>query len=128
VALIVGISIGRHVLALKRDKADREHADSRDKEARKAEFLSALQHWLQTFVVITEPAASKQLYYTEGMKALAAAAAKFRGYVADKTTFDDLNSHVSNMNPQMLDANGPNARRDTICDAIRRLYEFTRDA
>jgi hypothetical protein len=39
VALIVGISIGRqsHVLALKRDKADREHADRRDKEARKAE-------------------------------------------------------------------------------------------
>jgi hypothetical protein len=125
------ISIGWivvHRTALTREREAREHADRREKEARRAELLSTLQHWLQTFVVVTDPDASKRLYYTEGMKALSAATVKFRADVADKDTFDKLNFHVSNMNPQMLDANGEENRRDTICDAIRRLTEFTRNA
>ena len=131
VSLVVGISIGRqsHALALKRDKAARDHADRRDKEARKAELLSKLQEIHHTFIIIIDPSALGQRYYEGGgMKELAAATAKFRGFVADKDTFDRLNHQMSAMNPQTLDANGSNARRETICGAIRAFIEFIRDA
>jgi urate oxidase len=130
ISLIVGIFIGRqsHSLAFKRDQADREHADQRAKEARRSDLLSTLKHWENTFVVVTDSMVSKRLYYTEGMKALATAAEKFRGDVADKDTFDRLNYAMSAMNPETLDADGIERRRETICGAIRAFYDFNRNA
>ena len=120
--------ITTHALTLIREREARAHADRREKEARRAELLATLHFWLQTLVVETEPNKLKQLYYFGGaMKELSAAAARFRGWVSDKARFDELN-YVSNMNPQSLDARGVDARRDTVCDALRTFIDFVRDA
>jgi hypothetical protein len=131
VTLASGILIGwwGHTLTSRRDREAREHADKREKESRRTDLLSTLQHWHHTFVVVTDPAESKRLYYFGGgMKELAAAAVKFRADVADKETFDRLNHQMSNMNPETLDTNGSDKRRDTICGAIRTFTEFVRNA
>ena len=120
--------ITTHALTLKREREARAHADRREIEARRAELLATLHFWLQTLVVETEPNKLKQLYYFGGaMKELSAAAARFRGWANDKARFDELN-YVSNMNPQSLDARGTDARRDTVCDALRTFINFVRDA
>jgi hypothetical protein len=117
-----------HALTLKREREARKHADRREKEARRAELLATLHFWLQTLVVETDPAKLKNLYYFGGaMKELSAAAAKFSGWADDKDAFSRLN-YVSNMNPESLDAHGMNARRDTVCNAIRDFIDFTRNA
>ena len=61
------------------------------------------------------------------MKELSAAAARFRGWANDKARFDRAQL-FSNMNPQSLDARGADARRDTVCDALRTFINFVRDA
>ena len=130
VVSIFGVAgwIAVHDFTLRREKLAREHADRRDKEARRAELLATLHFWLQTLVVQTDPNKLKDLYYFGGaMKELSAAAAKFRGWAIDKPKFDDLN-YVSNMNPESLDARGVNARRDTVCDALNTFIKFVHDA
>jgi hypothetical protein len=118
-----------HRTTLTREREARAHADKKEKESRRADLLSTLQNWHHTFVVVTDPAESKRLYYHGGgMKELASAAVKFRGFVADQQTFDQLNSKMSEMNPEALDANGTNARRETICGAIRAFTDFVRTA
>lgn len=131
VAFVVGITIGRqsHALSLKRDRAAREHADRKEKEARRSELLSTLKHWENTFVIVTDPTKLGTLYYEGGgMRALAEAAEKFRGYVTDKGTFDRLNHQMSAMNPQTLHANGKDQKRETICGSIRAFYDFNRNS
>lgn len=131
VSLIVGISIGRqsHSLALKRDERAREHADRREKEAKRAELLSTLKHWEKTLVVILNPDELGRTYYESGaIAALAAAAERFRGYVTDQDTFNRLNAKASNMHPKQLNANGREKARDTICAAIGQFYDFIRNA
>lgn len=112
-----------------REREAREHADLREKEQSRATLLHTLKHWENTFVVILDPRALANLYYEGGgMRALAEAAELFRRYVPDKTTFDRLNHQMSAMNPQVLDANGQDRRRDTICGGIRNFYDFIRAA
>ncbi len=120
--------IATHALTLKREREARAHADRREKEARRAELLATLHFWLQTLVVETDPAKLKHLYYFGGaMKELASAAAKFRGWAIDQPNFDRLN-YVSNMDPKALDAQGVNARWDTVCGALNAFIEFVRNA
>jgi len=88
-----------------------------------------LRDWHSRFVVVTDPDESKRLYYHGGgMKELASATVRFRSFVADKPTFDQLNSKMSEMNPETMDAAGSNARRETICAAIRAFEDFVRTA
>lgn len=131
VTLASGILIGwwGHTLTSKRDERAREHSDRREKESKRSELLSTLKHWENTFVIVTDPTALGTLYYEGGgMRALAEAAEKFRGYVTDKDTFDRLNHSMSAMNPPTLDATGKEQRRETICGAIRAFYDFNRNA
>jgi hypothetical protein len=118
-----------HRTGLTRDREARDYADRKEKEARRSELLSTLKHWENTFVIVPDPTKLGTLYYEEGgMRALAEAAEKFRGYVTDKNTFDRLNHQMSAMNPQTLDASGKDQRRETICGSIRAFYDFNRNS
>jgi hypothetical protein len=129
-ALIIVIGwIVVHRTSLTREREARAHAERREKETRRSDLLSTLQHWHHTFVVVTEPTQSKRLYYHDGgMKELAAASEKFRSCVTDKDTFERLRREMCDMPPEKLDAAGPEGRRDTICGAIDRFAEFVRNA
>ena len=119
--------IAVHSLALKRERENREHADSRAKETSRAELLSSLKHWEKTLIVIMEPQRLAWNYYEKGaIAAIASAAEKFRVFVDDKETFDRLNEKASNMHPSELHGGGE--PRNVICDAIKRFHAFIREA
>ncbi len=118
-----------HRTSLTREREARAHSDRREKEARRSDLLSTLQHWHHTFVVVPDPAESKRLYYHGGgMKELAAASEKFRRCVSDRDAFERLRREMCDMPPDALDAAGPDARRDTICGAIDRFADFVRNS
>jgi hypothetical protein len=108
------------------DKEAREYASASERAARRRDLLAILSDWERRFVV-TDPATCKRLYYDDGMRALDAAAERFRADVGDKDEFTTLRNSMTDINPERLDARGQEQRVEVVCGAIRAFRDFIRN-